>query len=217
MSIGGHLLRYSKDQLYHGFDKETEGLNLFHSRPWQIAWATARHGEVGIMKDRYPFFADLKLSKGAAVVNRFNYEEYKSKATDPREVLEEFEKDFLNPEIIKFGHNIISLDIPVYFTFRRALGLPVNLDVFKDNIFLDTNNLMKAYKKGIKVPSIRSREFVSFNFKMSVFHERNLKTNLALTGKEMGIQFDYDSLHRGNNDVVLNKLVLDKIIWMMEI
>ena len=217
MSIGEHLLRYSRDQLYMGWDKETEGLNLFYSKPWQIAWMVAKQGVMGEMNDRYPYFDDLKLSRGAAAVTRFNYQEYKDKATDARQVLEDFDKDFLNPDIIKFGHNVISLDIPVYFTFRRALGMPVNLDIFENNIFLDTNNLMKAHKKRIKIPPVRSKEFLNFNFQMANFHERNLKTNLALTGKEMGINFDYDSLHRGNNDVVLNKLVLDKMLWMIEI
>jgi hypothetical protein len=199
------------------FDKETEGLNLFYSRPWEISWLVGKIGEMGEIQDFYPYFSDLWLSKGAAIKTRFSFDEYKAKAIDAREVLEKFEKDFLNEEIIKVGHNIYSLDIPVYFTFRRALGLSANMEIFEKHVFIDTNNLMKAHKKGIKIPPVGSKEFLAFNFKISNFHERNLKTNLALTGKEMGIEFDYESLHRGNNDIVLNKLVFDKILWMMEI
>lgn len=199
------------------WDKETEGVNLRFSRPWQVAWSLGTLDELPPIIDAYPWFPDLKVSKVAARITRFDFNEYKSKARDPHEILAEFEKPFLNPEYIKAGHNIYGLDIPAYLTFRRALGLPANYDFLHQSIFIDTNNIAKARKKNIPIPDIRSKEFITFNFRMSAFHEKTLKTNLALTAKEFGIQFDYDSLHRGNNDVVLNRMVLKQMVWSTEI
>jgi hypothetical protein len=219
MSIGSDLLRYAKDQEYMIWDDETEGLNLYYSRPWQKSWTVFKLGQKGEAHDYYPFFADLKVSKGAARTTRFDYGEYKSKASDPLEVLNKFEKDFLNPNIIKIGHNIYGLDIPIYLVFRRALGLETDYGFLLNNgnLFIDTNNLAKAHKKGFTIPPVRSREFILFNFKMTAFHEKNLKTNLTHMGKEYGIEFDYDSVHRGNNDIALNALVWEKMVWNINI
>lgn len=218
MSIGAELLRYQRDQRFFIWDKETEGLNLYYSRPWQVAWAVGTLDKNEISEDLYPFFQDLKVSKKAAQVTRFDYSEYKSKAIDPLVVLEKFEKDFLNPNVIKVGQNIFGLDIYIYIAFRRSLGLPISWEFLYKNMWIDTNNIAKARKKGITVPPVRNiNESLLFNFKMSGFHERTLKTNLTHQGKEFGIEFDYSSTHRGNNDIILNKLVLKKHIWEVPI
>jgi hypothetical protein len=217
MSIGSELLRFQKDQKYMIFDKETEGVNLLFSRPWQVSWLVATLSEISESYDYFPWFSDLKVSKVAARITRFDYNEYKQKATDPHEVLKKFEEPYLDESIIKIGHNIIGFDNQIYRVWRKSLGLPINDSIVNKSIFIDTNNIAKAQKKGFTIPDIRSKEFAIFNYKMSLFHEKNLKTNLPLLGKEYGIEFDYDSVHRGNNDILLNRLVWNKMIYTVEL
>jgi hypothetical protein len=131
--------------------------------------------------------------------------------------LKKFEEPYLDESIIKIGHNIIGFDNQIYRVWRKSLGLPINDSIVNKSIFIDTNNIAKAQKKGFTIPDIRSKEFAIFNYKMSLFHEKNLKTNLPLLGKEYGIEFDYDSVHRGNNDILLNRLVWNKMIYTVEL
>lgn len=215
--LGSELLRYNKNQEYFIFDKETESLNLYAARPWEVAWLMGKLDTITEENDYFPWFPDLKVTIGAARVTRFDFAEYKAKAIDPYEVLARFEKKFLDPEVIKGGHNVYGYDNFIYISFRRALSLPINYDFIYNNVILDTNNIAKAWKKGFKIPPIRSKEFVTFNYKMSAFHEKGLKTSLTTLGKELKIDFDYESTHRGVNDIILNKLVLDKLIWLVEI
>jgi hypothetical protein len=217
MTLGENLLRFNKEQKYCFFDKETEGLNLVRSRPWQVAWLIATLDKIEQENDQYPWFEDLKVSPAAARITRFDWNDYRFKAKDPREVLEEFEKTFLDENIIKIGHNIIGYDIYIYNVWRRALGLPVNYDFLRKSNFIDTNVLAKAYKKGIKVPPLGSKEYFEFNFKMAGFHAKGVKTNLTALGKEFKIVVDYDNLHDGINDIRLNHLVFQKLVWLVEI
>ena len=55
-----NLLRYKKDQKYIVFDYETEGLNLYYSKPFQLSFIIAQNKKIirvlceGLQKDNTP-------------------------------------------------------------------------------------------------------------------------------------------------------------------
>lgn len=213
--IGDSLLRFQKKQKYFVIDTETEGLNLAQSRPWQVS-AAAYEGERLIEEiDMFPWFPDLNVSKQAALVTGFNWESYKRKAAPPVEVCAKIDPYLEDPEYLIIYHNGTGFDSMIRAILRRAAGLKVDYSWLIRAI--DTNCLAKAMKKGIMPDRSSPEAFRSWQFKMSGFIQRGLKTNLTAMGKELGIDFDYSTLHIGANDVKLNKLVFDKMLWMIEI
>ena len=76
------LLRFDKDQKYITWDVETEGLNLVHSKPWQIAWIVCQGDKVLEKFDFYIKWDDLKVSEDAARITGFSREDYNRKAID---------------------------------------------------------------------------------------------------------------------------------------
>ncbi len=213
--IGEHLLRYQKNQKLIIADKETEGLHLAKSRPWQVAMLIF-HGDTLVKEiNMYPWWPDLNVSPGAAAATRFNWDNYKSRAEDPKKCHKVW-RDYINdPEYLIVYHNGLGYDSMVGSTWEREIGVEPNYD-WLDRL-IDTNCVAKAMKKGIK-PDISSRKaFRRWQFTMSNLIQKGLKTNLTALGKEFQIPFDYATLHEGVNDTHLNKLVLDKLKWTVEI
>lgn len=72
----------------------------------------------------------------------------------------------------------------------------------------------KAIKKKID-PDRKNR--LQWQFKLCHLVERTLKTSLGKLGKDYKIDYDYETLHDGMNDVILNRIVFQKQIWEIEI
>lgn len=210
--IGSELLRYAAQQEYVLFDFETSGLNLFYDIPWQCSFIICTLDRIIESHDYYVKWDDLKVSRGAAAVTGFNYEEYKRLARDPKEILDIFETAIRPETRYPLGHNIIGYDTMIHQAWRRRLGLSADYSYLSRS--LDTNALSKAYKKGIAVD--RSN-LLAFQFKMLNLHERGLKSSLSTMAKEFDIPFDERDLHKGHKDIELNWRVWRKLIWSVEI
>ena len=125
-----NLLRFNFNQKYLILDTETEGLNLLHSRPWQIAWIEAVGKKIISRQERYIYWHDLKMSEGAAKITGFDYGKYRDLAQDPREVWDEF-CPLLDNHLEKtdkkiIGQNILGFDVYMLNSWQRAMGLNSN-------------------------------------------------------------------------------------------
>lgn len=210
--IGADLLRYSRNQKYCVWDLETTGLNLAHALPWQCSFMICTPNQILEKHDHYVYWDKLNMSKGAATVTGFNYNDYKSKAKDPKVILDILEKYLLDDEIIVLGHHILGYDTLVHQTWRRSVGLDFDYG-YLDRV-IDTNALSKAFKKGIP---IERSNLLAFQYKMVNFYERGLKTSLSAMAKEFGVNFDECDLHKGNKDIELNWEVWKKLVWSVEV
>lgn len=210
--IGSDLLRYATQQEYVLFDFETSGLNLFYDIPWQCSFIICTLDRILESHDYYVKWDKLNISRGAAAVTGFNYDEYQRLARDPKEVLDIFEAALNVERRIPLGHNIIGYDTMIHQVWRRKLGLPTDYSYLARS--LDTNALSKAYKKGIAVD--RSN-LLAFQFKMLNYHERGLKSSLSTMAKEFGISYNEYDLHKGHKDIELNWQVWRKLVWSIEI
>ena len=213
--IGQDLLRFNNDLKLVVCDMETEGLHLGRSRPWQVAMLVFHGKQLVEEIDMYPWWPDLNISPGAAIVTRFKWDVYKSKATDPKKCREKYLSYRDNKDYRIIYHNGLGYDSMIDAVWAREIGEKPNYD-WLDRL-IDTNCVSKAMKKGMKPDNSSLLNFLQWQFKIGGLREKGLKSNLTTMGKEFKIEFDYAMLHDGLNDIKLNKLVLDKLIWTVDI
>ncbi len=210
--IGSNLLRYNKTRKYLLWDTETCSLNLAYALPWQISYCLFTLDEIIETRNFYIWWDNLPISDGAAKITRFNPEEYKRAALEPKVVLDSFEAYLYDPEIYGVAHNQLNYDSMIHALWRRKMGLKEDFS-YLDRAY-DTVALSKAYKKGIKPDT---SNLLAFQFKMMSLVEKGLKTNLAAMGKEFEIPFDSAKLHDASEDIKLNISVFRQLIWKLEI
>lgn len=212
--IGSNLLRYRTDQLYMGLDMESEGLSMAYSRPWQVAWAIADSKSIIRTKVAYPWWSNLKVSREAALVTRFDYDQYKAQARDAREVLAEFEADLMSPNHRIVWQNGSGADFYFHQTWRRELGLPYDDSYLIRSI--DLKGLTQALKKGW-TPDISSpAAFLSWQYKATSYIEKGLKSSLSICAVEEGIEHDLDTLHDATSDIILMMKLYWKRLYQLE-
>ncbi len=211
--IGEDLLRYNKKQRYFLEDYETEGLNLYFSRPWQTAWMIFSLEE-GIIEesDNYPWWPDLNVTAGAAIITKFNYNDYKAKAKDPKEILKIHDERLYDPSMIVIQHNGLRFDTHVHCTYRRLMGQKRDLSFM--NRYIDTSQLIRGDKLGYKPDR---NNFLSWMYKVSNVRKTGLKSNGKSVGEELGIEHDYDNLHDAICDNRLIHKIFLKYIWKVEL
>lgn len=208
---------FLKDDLYQKYlicDFETENLNIFSdNRPWSVSWILYQNSRILEQYDRFIWWDDLQISDGAAKITKFDRSEYKRRGEDPKLVLDDFEKDFLNEENIIIWQNGSAFDCYILKNWREALGRKNDYSYLDRTI--DTNSLARAIKKGVK--KIDRKDWKLMMFRFANYREKGLKTNLTALGKEFGINVDYESLHNSLQDIRLNVLVWNKLKYMIEI
>lgn len=212
-NLGENLLRYTlntKNLILT--DTETEGLNYFFDRPWQVGWLECKGKDIVKIHNHYLWWPDLHISSGAAAVTHFNYQDYKSKAEDPKVVYEKFHPYIFDPNVISIGHNFLGIDAYMINSWRRSIGLPVDWS-FLNNNTIDTHSVAKAIKKGIKITNPR----LEWMYKLNNLVEKGLKTNLGLLAREYGIELDDKLQHSADYDIILNWEIFKKQIWDIEI
>ncbi len=207
-------LRDDTSITYLIIDTETEGLSLIgKNRPWNCSWILYQNGKILEQHDKFVWWKDLNISKGAAQITRFDYDEYKKKAEDANKVLDEFEAYLNDKSYVIIAHNISSFDCYIIKNWREALNRKNDYSYLDRTI--DTNSLARAMKKGIK--KVERKDWKLMNFRFSNYVEKGLKTNLTALGKELGVECNYEELHRGLSDIYLNIKVFEKLKWQIEI
>lgn len=207
--IGSQLKRYQPDWRYMVPDKETEGLNLWASRPWQIAWIIADSKQVYEREEHYIWFKDLYVSPQAALITRFDYAKYKERAEDPVKVLDRYEERLYDTSMGVVGQNFF-YDGDIHKTWRRVCGR--KHDYSWTSRLYDTNCLSKAYRKGIK-PDLTN--FLAWQYKMQSIREK-LKTRLETMCGEFKIPFDPYRAHEALYDVEKTRELFEKQKWAIE-
>lgn len=198
------------NQKYLIWDLETCNLNLLNNNlPWQIGFLLAEGNKIINSKSYMLKWPNLKVSEGAARATRFNMTEYKAKAVNPAPVLEEFESYLYNKDYSIIYHNGLGFDTYVHNIWRNALGKNEPDFSYLDRVY-DTNALAKGIKLGIKRQ--KNQNFLAYQYSMLSIVQKGLKTNLTSLGKELGIEFNYETLHNATEDVKLNFIIWNKWI-----
>jgi DNA polymerase III epsilon subunit-like protein len=207
-----NLLRFQKNQKYLVFDTETESLNLFKSRPWQISWAVAEGDKLIKHEDRFLFWEDLKMSDGAAKITRFDRVAWSKKAEDPVKVLADFDKYLYDPEYILLGANLFGFDIFQHNNARRESGLKTDYS-YIDRI-IDVQALQKGIYMGLKsLPENRT----AWHYQMQNFRQRGMKTSVKHLCSVYDIDYDENRAHNAVYDNSLVFQIFRKQIFSIEV
>jgi hypothetical protein len=216
--IGESLLRYQKEQEYITIDTETESLNCVYARPFQVSFMIwSLEGE----KEFHNYFVkwdDLMMSKDAARITNFANTGYYEKARDAKEILDIVEAYLYNPKYKIAAQNFLGYDSMIINSWRRALGLKTNYEyLYQPFKSYDTVAMSKAYKKGIKLDTSSSNNFLAHQFRLLDYVEKGLKTSIGTMSKEFGIVLDESRLHTADYDIIQNAEIHKKLIWLLEI
>lgn len=204
-------LSYNYGQKFLIFDFESTNLNLIYARPFELGFIITQNKKILKEYQAYIWWPDLKMSKGAAAVTRFNYEEYKEKARPPEEVFTELKKWIDDPEIIYVAHNGIGFDWSIYKTWAKIMG---KWDGWGDKLerTIDTMLCSRIYNDGRRPDS----NFLSSQLKeMGKPPKGAKKANLAAMSKALGIEIDEGMTHAALYDVHLTAQVADKLIYKL--
>lgn len=208
--IGTNLKRFQPERRAMFDDSESEGLNLFFSRPWQVAWIIADAKTIHETFEADIWIADLKISAGAAAVTGFNFQAYKDRAQPADKILAKWEERIYDPSMDIVRQNGI-FDGYMHNNLRRMLGKKPDWSWMKRHI--DTNALSKAYRLGLK-PDLTN--FEAWIWKAQSIHQKNLKTRLEVMCGEFKIPFDPREAHKAIYDCRKTRELYEALKFVVE-
>jgi hypothetical protein len=211
--VGSNLHRF-KNARYAGVDMEGEGLNLRHSRPWQVSYCLADNKAIHSIKSSFILWPDLKVSDDAARITRFSMETYLASARPAAEVLAEYEAVIYDPTIEVIWMNGLHYDFYAHQTWRRECGLPYDDSYLVRSI--DLKALTQAMKKGWQPDISSPQAFLAWQYRAGGYREKGLKSRLEVVGREEKIEHDYSTLHDATSDIVLMMKVYWKRLYQVE-
>jgi len=208
-----NLLRFNFGQKYLVLDTETEGLNLCHTRPWQIAWIEAVGKKIVSRQERYIWWDDLKVSEEAARITGFNYEKYRSLAKSPKEILKEFLPLLKDKNTKIIGQNILGFDVYMINSWMKHAGLETDYSYVKN--ILDTKAIAMSIAKGVK--TVDTNDLISWQYRWLNYREKGIKTSQAHLLKTNDIPHDPSKLHDALYDIEMTFQIFQKQIYDIEI
>jgi|TARA_R100001163_G_C5025690_1_gene167295 DNA polymerase III epsilon subunit-like protein len=184
------------NQKYLVFDTETEGLNLFSSKTWQLSWIVCQGNKILETHDEFIIHKELNIPEIVKKLTGFNWETYNRKAKPLDEVWSKFEKYIFDPQYIVVGQNLLGFDVYMLAILQRLLGQEPDYS-YLPRIY-DTRALGKAYREELDKPN---KDFLSWQYK--IINDRSLKAKVSQNQllKFFDIEFDQDKLHNALYDI----------------
>jgi len=208
------LLRFDKDKIYTFIDFETCNLclNFENNLPWQVAMLKVKGNDILDSKNFYiKWPSGFKISEEAARITRFSQLTMDQRGLPPEDVFPTVFDWLENCDYI-IGHNLLCFDLYLIKGWYNLMGKDYRHLTGK---IIDTLSLIKGIK--FEMPYRTSENLMEYQYRMSCQIRKTIKTNLSASGKEFGIEHDYDSLHDAIVDLKLNLKVWNKLKWQVEI
>ena len=200
------------NQKYLVFDTETEGLNLFSSKTWQLSWIVCQGDKVLETHDEFIAHKELNIPKVVKKLTGFNWDIYNSKARSLDAVWNKFEKYLFDPQYIIVGQNLLGFDVYMISILQRLLGQQPDYS-YLSRIY-DTRALGKAYREELQKPK---RDLLSWQYK--IINDRSLKAKASQNQllKFFDIDFDEEKLHDALYDIQMCYKVFLKLKKHMDL
>ena len=200
------------NQKYLVFDTETEGLNLFSSKTWQLSWIVCQGDKVLETHDEFIAHKELNIPKVVKKLTGFNWDIYNSKARSLDAVWNKFEKYLFDPQYIIVGQNLLGFDVYMISILQRLLGQQPDYS-YLSRIY-DTRALGKAYREELQKPK---RDLLSWQYK--IINDRSLKAKASKNQllKFFDIDFDEEKLHDALYDIQMCYKVFLKLKKYMDL
>lgn len=207
------LIRDDGDRKFLLFDVESESLNGYYNKPWQLSYLVCKGKNILKFHDTFPLWDDLKVSPDAARVTRFDMVEYKRKATNAKEIWNNFSQYLYDPEYTILGHNLLGFDIFLINIYRRLLGLKP--DWSYQYRIIDTLAMAKFLK--YSNPARKEEDLYLWQMKLISNWEKGPKCSLGAMAKEFDIPYDSNLAHDGLYDCDVNFQVFKQMMYRIEL
>lgn len=144
-------------------------------------------------------------------MTRYDPHKVETSGMTPENAFEIIDEKLKNTDYI-VGHNLLGFDVYLIREYYRLMG-------YKTDFFLQKIIDTKCLAQGLKLstPFNGKENLLNYQYRMYNCPVKGIKTNLALLGKEYGIEHDYETLHDALNDLRLNVKVWNKMKWQVEI
>jgi len=184
------------NQKYLVFDTETEGLNLFSSKTWQLSWIVCQGNKILETHDEFIVHKELNIPAVVKKLTGFNWDTYNRKAKPLDQVWSKFEKYIFDPQYIVVGQNLLGFDVYMLAILQRLLGQEPDYS-YLPRIY-DTRALGKAYREELDRPK---GNLLSWQYK--IINDRSLKAKVSQNQllKFFDIEFDESKLHNALYDI----------------
>jgi len=184
------------NQKYIVFDTETEGLNLFSSKTWQLSWIVCQGNKILETHDEFIAHKELNIPRVVKKLTGFDWDTYNSRSRSLEKVWNKFEKYLFDPQYIIVGQNLLGFDVYMIANLQRLLGQQPDYS-YLPRIY-DTRALGKAYREELQKPK---GDFLSWQYK--IINDRSLKAKVSQNQllKFFDIEFDESKLHDALYDI----------------
>jgi len=206
--------RQETDLKYIVLDTETESLNNYLSRPWEISFIVVENKKIVGQYQKFPFIHDLNVSKGAAQATRFDYKIWESKSEDANKVNDLLLSYLYNPEYYIITQNGMFFDIYQLANFQKYLGKKLDLSIISR--FYDTLALGRAHILGAKFPEKRE-DITAWMYRFCGYYQKGLKASLGALCKLFDIPYDPLTAHAGDYDILKTDEVFRRLYWSLEV
>lgn len=218
-NLGEKLLRYDEKQKYLIWDVESCSLNLGlpNNKVWQLSFIICNKNKILDEYNFFPWWENIQVSRDAARITRFNFENYKRNSSDPAESLKKFESFLYDPEFLSVGHNHYNFDFYLHNLYRKNLGLNSDYSyIYNGSGAIDTNAVARAIKTNVKIPENKMSR-ISMMWKLSSLRQKGLKTSILQLLKDENIPYDENELHDGIVDCRKNYEIFKRQLFQVEI
>lgn len=200
-------LRYEKDQKYVAFDFETEHLNLYSTRPWELAYVVFTQHEIIHKRKFFIWWEDLRVTETAARMTGFDHDVYKREAQPQAEVFKHFGKILAREDLHFVTCNGFGFDNYVWQTWRRANKL------LPEWSFCDRSHDISCLMKGIIKGMLPTDNYLCWNIRMSNYVEKGLKSGIKGCMNHYNMRYDSTQHHQALYDVMVTKDIFLKQMW----
>lgn len=211
--ISGDLLRYNLDnKKFVVLDSETNGLNLFYTKPFNIGIQVYQNKNLIENHNLYIKWENYNINKELAV--KVHYDKYKidKEGKNPKEVLDILLNYLTNEEYYYIGNNILGYDCMIFNSYAKHFNIDIGYKWL--NRLYDNNPLFKAYKLNAK-PNYD--DFLSWQFSLSNLIQKGLKSNVGYACNEFGIEYDKDAAHSAIYDCDKSYKIFLELVKKMDI
>lgn len=210
--INGDLIKYNLDNRKFLFFDFEGNLNLHFSQPFQLAYSIYHGKQMIESKSFYIKWPKFDASKRVIQITRVDKEKIDAEGVEPKIVFEEFGKLMYDKQYSIVGANTLGFDTMVFYNCMKRLGLEARYD-FLYRVY-DTMSIFKGYKLN-KKPNWDN--FLAWQYSLSSYVTKGLKSNVAYCAKEFGIDVDETKTHEALYDVWVESQIFFDLVDKMDL
>lgn len=209
------LARFDKNRKYLFLDCETEHLNLYQNKPWEIGlslWQNDKfiHEEVIYIK-----WEKLEITEIARKLTKYDTKIHliERDGITPKEACDKISNFIYDKDIYSVGSNLLGFDIHVLNYLRRVCGK--NIDYTFTSRIYDTVAIVKAMILGFDPPENQS-ENIFWQYRI-MNDPKKVRSGIKGACNFLDVEYDENAHHDAIADNRMTQKIFQKAIKTIDI